>query len=206
MNAPAPSLADDFPDTLPPGQVDVDLGAPAAPQPTTWLGRLRETVRRFSEGDYAHAQLRCSLLPYLITCSPVLATSVLAPPWLSWLMSGPSVLALYRVTQVLDETAFQVPPHRGALAYAIPLNGVLLLWCLLLALAGHGPLIPMGALPMTALLCLAVAPACRRQRDRTHRRVPLQWSFGVAGVLVVALHGVAAFMTDLNAQGDMVWR
>ena len=60
--------------------------------------------------------------------------------------------------------------------------------------------------PWTFLLCLAVAPACRRERERTQRRVPLQWSFGIGGLLVMALHGVAAFMTDLNAQGDMVWR
>jgi len=88
---------------------------------------------------------------------------------------------------------FEVGPQRGALAYALALNALLVVWCLALALAGRGATVPTTAFAHAALLALAVAPACRRDRARRTRRWPLQHTFIPLAVVVLALQGVATW-------------
>lgn len=172
-------------------------------QATLPLGTLGSRVQRslaratamratLVSGDYSALQAQRSLLPYLVACSPVIVTSVLAPPWLSVLMAVPCALALYRVTLNLEKTLFDVPSPRAFAAYAFPLNLLMMLWCVALGMAGQMTMIPGTAFAWTALLCLAVGPACRWARQRTTRRVPLRWSFGVTAALVITGQAVTA--------------
>ena len=161
--------------------------------PGTRLEQLRAQLLRIIDGDYASARLRYSLLPYLVAYAPLVATSVLAPPWLAVVMAIPSVLALYRVTLALDAAAFEVSKHRGLFAYALPLNLLLLLWSIALASNGRTSLVPTVAFAHVSLLYLAIAPACRLGRQRLARRVPLRWTFTPAAVVVLLLQAGAAF-------------
>lgn len=154
---------------------------------------LRERLRALAQGDFSDSRLRESLLPYLMVCLPYIATSVFAQPWLSWLMGPPSLLALYRVTSALDPGAFAVPPRRGLLAYALPLNALVVLWSLAMMLARRPEMLATTVLAHSCLLYLATAPAWRRAQQRRARRVPLRWSFGALAVLVVVLEGLSVF-------------
>lgn len=156
-----------------------------------FIERVRSSVFRFVEGDYTRAQLHRSLLPYLTACSPAIATSIFAPAWLAWLMAVLSLVALYRITTVLDAALFAVSLQRGVVAYVLPLNGLLLLWCAALAGIGRGAWIPSTAFAHGAVLCLVIAPACRRNRRRMARRVPLRWSYAVLAGIVIVMQGAA---------------
>ena len=139
--------------------------------------RWRELVLRWVRGQFAHAALHRSLLPYAVAVSPFIGTSILAPDWLAAVMAVPSYMALYRVTQVLDDTAFAVDPRRGFLAYVAPMNALALVWSLALVVGGRGSDIASMAFPCLGLLCLAISPAARRGAQRTNRRWPLRRSF-----------------------------
>lgn len=153
--------------------------------PQTWAGlasgpalpQALFVLRELLLGNPAPARLRHTLLPHLVVMAPLIATSLLAPPWMAWLLAWPSLIALYRLTQELDATVFAVSERRGLFGYAAPLNLLMVLWCLALGLSGRGPLLMGTAVAHTALLALAIAPALRRSRRRLTRLVPLHWSF-----------------------------
>jgi hypothetical protein len=168
------------------------LASPAAAAHTTLPQHLKRAWQMLRTRDWEGLRLQRSLLPYAITCAPLLITNVLGPPWLAWLMGVLCALALYRVTQSLDELLFEASPQRGFLGYALPLNLLLALWCLAMAAADKTASLPTTAFAWTALLALAVAPACRWSARHRHRRLPLRLSFGVMASLVLVAQGLAA--------------
>jgi hypothetical protein len=144
---------------------------------------LQHLVRQLSERSFG---------PYAIASAPVVATTVLAPAWMSWFIGVLSLTALYRVARQLDATLFAMAPTRGFLVCALPLNGLMLLWCVAMAAADKSTAIASIVFPYLSLLALCLAPACRWSPERAQRRVPLRVSFGIGSVLALLCHGASA--------------
>jgi hypothetical protein len=162
------------------------------PTPEPWIARARDWCRRAAAGEVDSSGLRQSLLPHAIACAPLIVTSVLAPPWLSWAMALPSLLALFHVADALEPALFDVPLERGFLAYALPLNALLFFWGVGVSLAGRPGDIATTVFPYAAVLWVTIAPAVRRNRSVRARRWPLRWTFVAVASVAVALHGAAA--------------
>ena len=181
---------------------ELQSGVVASAQPDVApMSMLRSHLLALQGQDFSAFQAQRSLLPYAAACAPVIATSVLAPAWLALLMAPPSAYALYRITLSLDAELFAIPARRGFLAYALPLNVLLMLWSTALTAAGQMAAVASTAIPWMALLCLCAAPACRWSRGRSTRRIPLRWSFGFTAVAVLAAQGAAA-LTQLS---ELTW-
>ena len=82
--------------------------APGAPL----LVQLRGAILAIAQRQLDNPLVRQSAVPYLACYAPLIATSLFAPHWLTWMMGWISAVALYQVTQLLDETAFASSPPR----------------------------------------------------------------------------------------------
>jgi hypothetical protein len=135
---------------------------------------------------------RSTLWPYVAVISPLIVTTVLAPLWLSFVMGVLSLVALNQVAPKIEPGLWAVDGRSAFLRYVVPLQVLLLLWVGAAAAMGRGEQIAAVVFPYIATLCLVIAPACRWQRARQTRRLPLRWSLGAASVLTALVHGSAA--------------
>jgi hypothetical protein len=148
----------------------------------------RAKLRVHLEASMQHA----TLWPYAAVLSPVVLISILAPVWLSFVMGVMGLVALDKVAPALEARLWTVGARRGFLAYVLPLQTLGLLWFFGLAALGQMQYAPSTVFPYLAVLCVAVAPACRWNRERTQRRVPLRVSLRLVAALAVLVHGLAA--------------
>jgi hypothetical protein len=163
---------------------------PAGRRLAAFTARL-DSARRRWRAVLAVAMSPDGLWPYAALLSPLVITSVLAPLWLSFMMGLLSLLALHRAAPLVPDG------RRAFFFYVLPLQALLAVWVAASAAAGQGQAIAATVFPYLAVLCLLIAPACRWDRSRTARRVPLRWSLPVLMVLAVLAHGSAA----LHAMG-----
>ena len=169
---------------------DEEADTSSAAQEQRPVNHVRGLMEGLAQGKLRDLRLRETALPYMATCLPAMASSIMAPYWLAWAMSWMSMMALYRVAQTLDEVAFATGRKRGLFLYGMLANVLLAVWSSLLALAGRADFVPAAAFGHTVLLYLAIAPACRVTRSRMTRRIPLRWTFPVLAAIVVAAEGV----------------
>jgi hypothetical protein len=159
---------------------------------------LSPVAQRLLEGraklrvHLAASMQHATLWPYAAALSPVLVISILAPVWLSFVMGLLGLIALDKVAPSLEPRLWAVNARRGFLAYVMPLQLLGVLWFLGLAAMGQVQHAPSTVFPYLAVLCVAVAPACRWNRERCTRRVPLRLSLRVVSALAIGVHGLAA--------------
>jgi hypothetical protein len=160
---------------------------PVPPRRPTLAARTRGPLR-----GLVHRLAAQAFGPYLIACAPLVASTVLAPAWVSWPMAAIALLVLYRVAQQGDAALFAMPPARGFVHCALPLNALMLVWLAAMVAAGKGGEVAATVFPYLGVLALCIAPACRWHAQRGARRVRLRLSFGAVGVLALCGHGLAA--------------
>jgi hypothetical protein len=140
----------------------------------------------------AASMQHATLWPYAAVLSPVVVISILAPVWLSFVMGVLGLVALDKVAPSLEPRLWAVNGRRGFLAYVLPLQLLGVLWFFALVALGHVQQAPSTVFPYLAVLCVAVAPAGRWQRERATRRLPLRLSLRLVSALAIAVHGLAA--------------
>jgi hypothetical protein len=175
----------------PPGAPEVVSDAAPARRLSPIAQRLfaaRAKLRVHLAASMQHA----TLWPYAAVLSPVVVISILAPVWLSFVMGVLGLVALDKVAPSLEPRLWAVNGRRGFLAYVLPLQLLGVLWFFALVAMGHVQQAPSTVFPYLAVLCVAVAPACRWQRERSTRRLPLRVSLRGVSALAIAVHGLAA--------------
>jgi hypothetical protein len=168
---------------------------PAAPRTLTPLAHKLLAWRHALRQRLGTPAATASLWPYAATLSPLVVTSVLAPPWLSWVMGVMGLVALDKLVPALDTQLWQVSAKRGFLTYAVPLQVLTASWVLAMAAMGHASHIPATVFPYLAVLAVAIAPALRWNRARQKRRLPVGVSLRTVSALAVLAHGAAAWQS-----------
>jgi hypothetical protein len=125
----------------------------------------------------------------------------MAPAFLSSLLFGPRFTAIvvllsswtvvYQLTAGFQAELFTLPLRATHLTVAIPVIFLFYLWCFLVLLFGRAEYLAIAVAPMVVLILTAIAPLYRKLKsERTSRRLPYRWTYGIAAAVVFMIEGI----------------